>query len=352
MARLKAEFERVRVLCALAVKREEVHRMLVELTNEYFEERLFGWIDTSCSPRRSECGLDQRRVESVLNVPKYFDDGPILKVKGWKKRKRSSWAQVQAGELPMTDGLESSGRYSSTMASTHAGVFPPRKTSLQAGTALLSAAFGPMRPLPPPCRNAVVAGHDGGLPAPSFLEPLPSRNSWPATWEGAVPNVLSSCDGVTMTGFRHRPRLGRGGRIIIDRVPCPSLPCTLNASDASVTVPLGSPSPQTVITYGSGMARSGHDTATLGADGPSHSLCLGFKKGVLTMGPGDGGAGADDASTMPKAPPSHQLLDLLPKKTNTALLSRRIEEVCALGLLEDYEKKGAVGIERVGLGAG
>ena len=50
--------------------------------------------------------------------------------------------------------------------------------------------------------------------------------------------------------------------------------------------------------------------------------------------------GGTNAKLAPKAPPTQYLLDLLPKPLgkNPTLPSRRIEEICALGLMEDYQK--------------
>ena len=64
MRRLRAGFEGVRALCELILRREEVHETLAELTNDYFEERLHGYVDTTGAPRES--GMNERSIESVV----------------------------------------------------------------------------------------------------------------------------------------------------------------------------------------------------------------------------------------------------------------------------------------------
>mmetsp|Transcript_8761 Transcript_8761/g.15936 ORF Transcript_8761/g.15936 Transcript_8761/m.15936 type:complete len:960 (+) Transcript_8761:72-2951(+) len=355
MKQLKLDFERVKILCELILQRENVNSTLVELTNDYFEERMNGWIDTSggsAPPRQtSKQMLNKRMIESiVLNVPKYFEDGPIVKVKGGKKRKRSQqlggWNVDSRDPSPVPHAHQhhgaafpGSGHPSNTNAAAAIMANLPHGTSKPPPTMMAAAAA-----MPPPPRNIVIAGHDGGFPVPNFLQPLASRESHPiTTWEDAVPSIPSYVNGKATTQtnkFRHRPRLGRGGRIVIDRVPCPSF--------SSSYIP--SSPPPTVITYGSGMERSGYDIAILGADGPNYSIPSSPDDKLLLDTPNkntsEGGGtigGGTNAKSAPKASPAQCLLDLLPKPLgkNPTLLSSRIEEICALGLMEDYQKNAS-----------
>ena len=318
---LQHDFEKLRGLCDLIVKREEVNEMMVELTNGYFEERLGGWLDTTGGQRRSAgsdtmAQWDKSRIESVLDIPKHYDDGPIVKMaKAGKKRKRGGLAGVAQVDsrgpspVPPLSGVGG-------LASLETGGLVPH----------------PPIPSPAPPKKVVVAGHDDGYPAPNFLQPLATRESHISTnWNGATVPILPSYENGVPTfsnnRFRHRPRLGRGGRIIIDRVPCVSN--TLN------------PQPQ-VITYGAPMKRSGYDVATLGADGPNFSMNNSpRKKGTpvkvsesITTTDGRG----TDAKTAPKKLPAQRLEDLFPKSflgKDRKLLSRKIEEICARGLMEE-----------------
>mmetsp|Transcript_33545 Transcript_33545/g.72511 ORF Transcript_33545/g.72511 Transcript_33545/m.72511 type:complete len:464 (+) Transcript_33545:188-1579(+) len=360
---------------------------------------------------------NKRNIENMVlssNMPKYFDDGPIVKVKGGKKRKRALQQHQQQQHAGWHYGVDGNHDPSSVLPPPHGAVphgvpfpgiggFPHHHPSnthavVDAGgagaAALKHLPPGIMNPPPPaammggptstmmgapppPPRSIVVAGHDGGYPAPNFLQPLASRESHPVTsWEDAVPSMPSYVNGRTDDAlfqtpsssssssnddknnkmrFRHRPRLGRGGRIVIDRIPCPSHSCHSRSGPHQSNAIL--PPPPAVVTYGSGMERSGYDIATLGADGPGYfGVHSGpeNKSGPLAPPPppgtidfGEGGTATSsssrlgtDAASAPKAPPARCLADLLPKPPgggDPTALSRRLQEICALGLLEDYQ---------------
>mmetsp|Transcript_28063 Transcript_28063/g.56363 ORF Transcript_28063/g.56363 Transcript_28063/m.56363 type:complete len:809 (+) Transcript_28063:2-2428(+) len=325
MVVLQHDFEKLRGLCELIVKREEVNGMMVELTNGYFEERLGGWLGTmgGGGSSRSSVGsgamtlLDKSRIESALDIPKYYDDGPIVKMaKAGKKRKRGGLA-----------GAAGVSQFDSRGPSPVPPLGGVGAASLDAG----GLVSHPPLPLAAPPKKVVVAGHDDGYPAPNFLQPLATRESHHNTnWDGATVPILPSYENgmptISNKRFRHRPRLGRGGRIIIDRVPCVS--STQN------------PQPH-VITYGAPMKRSGYDVATLGADGPNFSMSNSPRRKGAPVAGGESistdGMGTD-AKTAPKKLPAQRLEDLFPKSflgKDRKLLSRKIEEICARGLMEE-----------------
>ena len=393
MKQLKFDFERVGVLCELMGQRECVSELMVELSNEYFEERLHGFVDTtgSASSRRiegegsslrsSSLLLDHRRnrVESVLNgVPTYFDDGPIIKLKVGKKRKRSSHQQQQQGGWNVDSSRDPSRVPHGSMAGAHHHhhLYPGVPGGIPHGPAHGSMANLPpgmthppplaILPPPPPPKPVVVAGHDGGLPVPNFLQPLASREIHSVTHgeDDCVPTMPSYINGKETTTigdaanvkFRHRPRLGRGGRIVIDRVPCPSdIGQATSLHDGFSTALLPATTTPTVVTYGSPMPRSGYHTCTLGADGPNYSIDGSPDK----YGPGrspnqvelrsaaaSGSGMGTDAKSAPRVPPAKSLLELLPKSlgnNGTSVLSRKIEEICALGLMEDVQMMSTSG---------
>ncbi|KAL3785513.1 hypothetical protein ACHAW5_005267 [Stephanodiscus triporus] len=346
MRQLRMDFERVGTLCELILKREEVNSTLVELTNEYFEERMHGWTDTTGLPRRSRT-LNKSTVQSALSVPKYFDDGPIVRMRGGNKRKRgpqTGWkngnnadtrdpSPVPLGGVGGINGSHST--YPAAGASNNH--LPHHRT---------------MKPPPPatamahlPWKNIVIAGHDGGFPAPNFLQPLASREShFVSSLDDVMPSMPSYVNGACTTshgpdgGFRHRPRLGRGGRIIIDRVPRPS-PSSFGFGGGGA----GPPAP-TVVTYGSPMGRCGYHVTPLGADGPNYAVRASGTDdddGSRGGGPNVAEGGGTDARTAPKAPPARSLVDLLPKSLgDVTSLSQRIKEICAMGLMEDYQAQG------------
>mmetsp|Transcript_15311 Transcript_15311/g.33081 ORF Transcript_15311/g.33081 Transcript_15311/m.33081 type:complete len:829 (+) Transcript_15311:165-2651(+) len=296
MKMLKMDFERLDVLCDLIVRREGIHANMVDLTNEYYQERLYEWVDTTGLPRDKNQLLNRRAMENALvDIPRYFEDGPIVKmVKGGnKKRKRTSTATAVRGLFGGVGG----------QGSLHVG--GANKTNTSSNVALH------------PRKNVVVAGHDDGFPAPNFLQPLATRESHHITsWDDAVPFIPSYENGkeTPIHRFRHRPRLGRGGRIVIDRVPCPP-----PASEHDQP-------PPTVFTYGSEMKRSGYDVTVLGADGPKYNVNTSTTDNRF------------NAKGAPKATAASSLQELMPKSLgNQTLLSRRIEEICAMGLVEDYQ---------------
>ncbi|KAL3803328.1 hypothetical protein HJC23_009292 [Cyclotella cryptica] len=161
MKMLKSDFEKVKTLCDLIVRREGVTSLMVDLTNEYYQQRMYEWLDTSGEPRPSRV-LNRQIVERVLDVPKYFDDGPIVKVSKSKKRKRSLGMGASVLEMDQS--------------TFHAA--PSTGETVTAAPADEKSET-----------SVVIAGHDGGLPAPSFLDPLASRERFVANWEDEVPFV-------------------------------------------------------------------------------------------------------------------------------------------------------------------
>jgi enhancer of polycomb-like protein len=355
MRQLRADFERVGMLCDLILRREEVNSTL----NDYYEERIHRWTDTTKLPRRSQT-LDRSAVERALELPRYFDDRPIVRTRGGNKRKRGPKTGWKSGSNA-ADG----GRVPSPVpppgAGGGGGVGGPHPTNPAAGAANNVPPHhhhGTIKPPPPmtamshlPPRNIVVAGHDGGFPAPNFLQPLASREShFVTSWDDAVPSMPSYVNGACTTScagpgggrggsFRHRPRLGRGGRVVIDRVPRPSTSSFGLGGGGGVS---GPPEP-TVVTYGLPMGRCGYHVAPLGADGPHYAVRSGGPNDDDEGGPSvaaEEGRGTD-AKTAPRAPPARNLLDLLPKSLgDPTSLSRRIEEICVLALMEDYQTQG------------
>lgn len=177
MKMLKTDFEKVKILCDLIVRREGVTSLMVDLTDEYFQQRLHDWLDTSGQPRQ-DAVFTKELVERVLDVPKLFEDGPInLKAPKNKKRKRSS--AVGPSVLEVAQPLAHS---TTSEVSALAPVIQQSK------------------------KDVIVAGHDGGFPAPSFLDPLPSRESAVTNWIAEGPFVPYCENGkeLVASGYQHR----------------------------------------------------------------------------------------------------------------------------------------------------
>lgn len=287
LQQLKQDFFQIRVLVGLIKKREELNRSLVLLQKEWFEQKLYDAIDTSGLCRLSQ-DLDRRSLEKLSEFEKHFDihEG-IGAGSQWKRKKsRRSSQQQQTGTTSRAGSRSTSPVPSSSLSSgktvdvgnvmnsitEHDRNYPGGSgASAEAETSLEATK----RKLP-----KFIAGQNNGEPAPSFLQPLATREAYTTTWEGSVPHVTTIVDGRAMntSRFRHRPRVGRGGRICIDRVPLPT--------DPNVE-------PNTYFKAGS----------------------------------------------RPSVPlePKERLLDLLPPPIDKSALSRRIEDICLKALKEDYD---------------
>lgn len=249
LKQLRNDFQKVRVLLDLVKRREELNRCMIQLQEDWFEQRMSDVMDTSGKPRHSP-NLRRDEVERLLDIPRYFSTKGNASGNKRKKRKRGGgWEEAPLSPIPRS-------AFNMEMADSK--------------PAALSAPQAP----------ANVAGKNHGEPAPLFLHPLKTRESYVTSWDNAVPLITSyvNTHAAPTFRFRHRPRLGRGGRICIDRVPQPLHP--------DIT-------PPTVFTAGDGFVRS--------------------------------------------VEPKKQLIDLLPRPLDHASVSRKIEEMCVSAIQEDYE---------------
>lgn len=259
LQQLKQDFQHVRVLLDLVRRREELNRCLVQLQSEWFQQKIFDAIDTSGLPRLSK-ELRRDEMDELLNVTTYFDTQ-----NGWKKNKKSrrgSLEKPSRSTTPIPDGAGGGG--------ANAG-----GTGLD-GTDTVGPVAGTTPNVP-----KIVAGQNHGEPAPLFLHPLVSRETYVSSWEGSTPHITTYVDSNPLPTFRfrHRPRVGRGGRLCIDRLPQP---------------PISDITPITVFTAGNGLPRS--------------------------------------------IEPKHRLLDLLPTPLEHDALSSRVEAICLDALKEDYDR--------------
>lgn len=254
MKQLRKDFDQMRVLLELVRKRERINHCMVEMQLECFEQRMYDLTDTSGLPRISY-KLDRDTFKKVVDVPKMFDTKEIGRK---KKRKRGTDSRSSS---PTPDAASSGDLSKVTGGASEAHI--------------------------------TVAGENNGLPAPLYVNPLDSRESYVTEWNNVtgVPAITSYVDShpVPTFRFRHRPRVGRGGRIVIDRHPCPPHP---------------EAQPVNVFTVGEGLGKCGD-----------------------------------------KVEPAQRLLQLLPKPLDQRKVSKRIELICAEAMEEDEElgqEKGAV----------
>jgi enhancer of polycomb-like protein len=244
MRQLRSDFDNVRAILLLVKKREELNRLHLQMQVDLFQQRLHDVIDTSGQPRESKF-LHRSNIKEVLEVPSFFD------VHGRKSKR------------PRT-----------------AGSTTPRSAPTPIMTTVTAATLPDQEGEP-----RSIAGQNFGTPAPHFLQPLYSREDYKTSWQDTVPYVDTYVDAHAQVTFRyrHRTRVGRGGRVCIDRVP------QIYNDDVNKKPPL------TVFTAGKGLK--------------------------------------------PFAKPKARLLDLLPRPLDHLSLSRRVEELSVAGIVQDYEAR-------------
>jgi enhancer of polycomb-like protein len=244
MKQLRNDFEKVRTLLELVKRREQLNRTMIQMQADWFDQRMYDLVDTSGLPRVSK-RLTKEDIEHSMEIPTHYEIGAMgTMVAKKKKRRRGGDSRSSSPISGVVDADINDGRSNSNA---------------------------------PPVN---VAGKNGGEPAPNFLHPLNTRECYVASWDTSVPHITTWVDGRPLPTFRfrHRPRVGRGGRLIIDRMPHPPHP--------DIT-------PVTMYTAGFGLERS-----------------LESKE---------------------------RLLDLLPDPIDHIGLSRKIEEMCAMAIKEDHD---------------
>jgi enhancer of polycomb-like protein len=282
MQQLKQDFAEMRQLLSLVKQREELNRSLVLLQKEWFEQKLYDDVDTSGLCRVS-LELDKRNYQELLQVGKHFDvhDGATG---GWKRKKARRGSQQQQG-APGGSGTMSktasrsatpipeSSAINSGLPGSGMGIGQQYPNTSARGSGNEAARLVQQQPL-------IIAGQHNGGPAPNFVQSLPTREMYATTWEGSAPHVTTIVDGRALPTFRfrHRPRVGRGGRLCIDRMPLPT--------DPNVA-------PNIYYRAGVGL-----------------SFCR---------------------------EPKERLLDLLPPQIDKEAIRLRIEDICLAALKEEYD---------------
>eukprot|EP00980_Cylindrotheca_fusiformis_P017947 scaffold5703_cov132-Cylindrotheca_fusiformis.AAC.6 len=253
LQQLKQDFEHVRVLMELVIHREELSRSLILLQKEWFQQKLYDCIDTSGEPRISK-DLERTTLDELLQVRQLFD----------LQRMRTSRRAIAGG------GGISSSNIGGAAATTDMMANRMGEGMFSTGTTGGSTANATPK---------VIAGQNHGEPAPNFLHPLSTRESYTTSWDDAVPHVTTFVNAAPEPTFRfrHRPRVGRGGRLCIDRYPLPANP--------------------NVPTF--------------------------FRAG--------------GASIKERRAPKQRLLDLLPPPLDHEELQRKVNNICLTALQEDYD---------------
>ena len=261
LKQLRDEFDTLRCVLQLVRRREELAAQRVRLVVDQFDQRLYECVDTTGTPRES-------MLETVdTTVPLLFDtrSRPPKRIRTDMIAQRGDRAGVGSSTV-------------GTSNNEHVAV-----STDNSNNSTSTIGF-----------KTQIAGRNNGEPAPHFLHPLPSRETWAVSYQGTTPHMATyqgnSSDGDSSsrpftTRFRHRPRVGRGGRLCIDRVPLPE------PDDPSLR-------PPTVYTAGRPLPYA-------------------------------------TASATNK--PRQRLLDLLPTPLDHAAVARRIETMSVAAIKEDYD---------------
>lgn len=276
LQQLKDDFSQIRLMLSMVRQREELNRSLVLLQKEWFEQKIYDAVDTSGLCRTSQ-RLDRETLDALMKVESIYD---VQDSTGSGRRKKQS--------------RRGSGVLGSRTASQSTSPVP-ESSSVNFGLPLDASGVdqsGDDGKLP-----MKIAGQNHGEPAPNFLHPLPTRENYTTSWEGSFPHVTTYVDSQPegIARFRHRPRIGRGGRVVIDRVPIstdPNFP------------------PDTYFTAGHAPAMTQEQL---------------------------------------QQRPKERLLDLLPQPLDHNELSRRIEDICLTALQEDYNSTYQAAVSSAGV---
>lgn len=197
LKQLRNDFDNLRAIMDLAKRREQLSRLRLQCQIELFQHRLVDLSDTSTTPFSPRIVHDEEAA-SLLQVPLQFDFSG-RKAKRFRSEIDNSSQRLGTAQLP--------------------------SSSTTGDTATTERAQ-------PSTKALNIAGRNSGEPAPNFLHPLATRETYATSWESAVPHVPSyeNTHVAPTFYFRHRPRIGRGGRICIDRLPMPPPSTALSAA--------------------------------------------------------------------------------------------------------------------------
>eukprot|EP00523_Entomoneis_sp_CCMP467_P014996 CAMPEP_0168771314 /NCGR_PEP_ID=MMETSP0725-20121227/3375_1 /TAXON_ID=265536 /ORGANISM="Amphiprora sp., Strain CCMP467" /LENGTH=653 /DNA_ID=CAMNT_0008820793 /DNA_START=22 /DNA_END=1984 /DNA_ORIENTATION=- len=303
LQRLRRDFDTVRAVLALIRRREQVARVQLQLHMERHRQDLFELLDTSGSPARqvvargdgtttpaaslttanastlsstTKMGLNKTTLQQILSIPHVFDvhGGGSSLIRGNKggrqPHSRSHSTMVSGTNLATTTG---GGSMMMDLSASSAFGGPKTATTTAGGTATESSNLG----------VPGAAGQKNGEPAPNFLQPLPTRQAYVTSWEGAVPHVTSY-----QANGQAKPTLSSDTDLaLVEVVAFASIGCRARINKPATTF----------FTASRGLANAN----------PQHAQ-------------------------------SARLLDLLPRPLDTQEASRRIEELCVASIYEDHHQ--------------
>ena len=230
MQQLKLDYDKIRVLLKFVVDRELLLQLKLKIQEELFDQRLYDCVDTSGYPRTSKLNeIELREKLSVPRIPPWIEKFHSKHEHGSSKRKakrRRNSANAnhtnnvsenyQQGDINIGNNLHN------TSMSANGTDYSTHDFGMGSNNDQLSEQFSDHHDASQNYNNTVLPPLTSDYRnVPLFTHPLPSREKFVNNWEKTVPFVSSYVNGdaAPTYPFKHRGRIGRGGRIVIDRLP-------------------------------------------------------------------------------------------------------------------------------------
>lgn len=181
MILLKRDFETMKSMLEYVLRREKLLELKLRLQADWLESKKYECFDTSGLPRlSSNRNVKVNEMEGLMKLPKANFSSIAINKSKKKKKKRRLTSNLDASSVISTESVYS------TTSNTETNAKDIKSTTI-----------------------------------PNCIQYLPSRETFVTNWDHATPhtsNLIQGKDNPTYK-FRHRPRLGRGGRVVIDRIP-------------------------------------------------------------------------------------------------------------------------------------
>ncbi len=189
MQLLRKDFERLRSILDMVVRRERLLAKVVDIRQDILEQHMYDCYNTSGYTRTSK--LDFQELESLFHITNNHNllehcGGTTSTTSNSFKAAAATTARRKRDAAAMAAGSNEEHSQPSTSSLLYSN-------SSTTGTSTL----------------------------PPFTQPLSNRDKIVTSWDNAVPYVPNYVNGKisTILEFNHRGRVGRGGRLCIDRFP-------------------------------------------------------------------------------------------------------------------------------------
>jgi len=180
LRRLKKDFTRLKTMCNFVSHRETLQKFSLDLGEDIFEQQIYDCVDTSGLPKQTHRTCT-KTLEDLFVLPNVDDVAANVDSQGKKGKKR----RREGGDTEKNGAAEG-------------GV------------------------------EEAVRQEKAQPPVPLFIDHLPTREVYCMDWSTSVPHIPTYvCDKyesneVSLESnykYKYRGRIGRGGRLCIDRIP-------------------------------------------------------------------------------------------------------------------------------------